>query len=59
MGIGARPGFDAADSHRVFDVLLRAATSGRQTDEDFAANAEAREELAPETTASGRACFAA
>ncbi len=48
VGIGARPGFDAADSHRVFDVLLRAATSGRQTDEEFAANAEARRKLAPD-----------
>ena len=45
---GARPGFDAADSHRVFDVLLRAATSGRQTDPELAANTRARNRLAPE-----------
>ena len=47
VGAGARPGFDAADSHRVFDVLLRAATSGRQTDEEFAANEKERKKLAP------------
>ena len=47
VGIGARPRFDAADSHRVFDVLLRAATSGRQTDEELAANVKARNRLAP------------
>lgn len=47
VAIGARPDFDAADSHRVFDVLLRAATSGRQTDEVFAANRKARQRLAP------------
>ena len=45
--IGARPGFDPADSHRVFDVLLRATTSGRQTDEEFAANLAAKERLTP------------
>ena len=47
VAVGARPGFDAADSHRVFDVLLRAATSGRQTDEELAANLKARQGLAP------------
>lgn len=47
VGIGVRPRFDAADSHRVFDVLLRAATSGRQTDEELAANMKARNRLAP------------
>ena len=47
VAIGARPDFDAADSHRVFDVLLRAATSGRQTDVEFAANLKARQRLAP------------
>ena len=44
--IGARPAFDAAESHRVFDVLLRAATSGFQTDGEFAANLRARRRLA-------------
>ncbi len=44
--IGLRPAFDAADSHRLFDVLLRAATSGFQTDEEFAANLGALGRLA-------------
>lgn len=45
VGVGVRPDFNAADSHRVFDVLLRAATSGRQTDAEFAANLRARQRL--------------
>lgn len=43
--IGARPDFNAAASHRVFDLLLRASTSGRQTDKEFVANLRARKRL--------------
>ena len=32
----ARPGFDPAESHRVFIAMVRAATSGRQSAEQFA-----------------------
>ena len=46
--VGARPDFDAADSHRVFDILLRAATSGRQTDEELAENLRLRLALGPD-----------
>ncbi len=44
--IGIRPAFDAANSHRLFDILLRAATSGHQTDDEFAGNFGALGQLA-------------
>lgn len=48
VDIGARPDFDAAESHRLYDILLRATTSGRQTDAEFAANLAARNALSPD-----------
>ena len=41
----ARPDIDLDETHRLYDVLLRAATSARQTDEDVAANIAARDAL--------------
>jgi amidase len=43
----ARPDIDSAEIHRVYVHLLRAATSGRQTDEEFRQNAETARRLAP------------
>ena len=43
----ARPAIDTAEANRVYIMLLRAATSGRQTDEVFARNAEIVRGLAP------------
>lgn len=43
----ARPAIDTGEAHRVYIALLRAATSGRQTDEEFARNAEIARGLAP------------
>ena len=45
VDIGARPDFDVAETHRVFDILLRATTSGRQTDGEFVENVAARDAL--------------
>jgi amidase len=44
----ARPDIDTAEAQRVYVQLLRAATSGRQTDEEFERNAEAARALAPD-----------
>jgi amidase len=44
----ARPAIDTAHAHRVYVALLRAATSGRQTDETFRRNLEAARTLAPD-----------
>jgi len=43
----ARPAIDTAEANRVYILLLRAATSGRQTDEAFARNVEIVRGLAP------------
>jgi amidase len=43
----ARPAVDPAEAQRVYIQLLRAATSGRQTDEEFQRNLEAGRRLAP------------
>jgi amidase len=47
VDIGARPDFDAAEAHRIYDILLRSATSARQTATEFADNLAAREALDP------------
>ncbi|HUK08356.1 MAG TPA: amidase [Stellaceae bacterium] len=44
----ARPDIDTAAAHRVFIALLRAATSGRQSDEAFRANQAAANRLDPD-----------
>jgi len=44
----ARPAFDTAEAHRTYIFLLRAATAGRQTAEEFARNAEITRGLAPD-----------
>ena len=44
----ARPAIDTAEIHRVYVLLLRAATSGRQTPEEFARNAEIARGLRPD-----------
>ena len=43
----ARPDIDTAEAHRAYILLLRSATSGRQTDEVFARTLEAARALAP------------
>ena len=43
----ARPAVDMAEAHRVYIALLRAATSGRQTDEMIARNKESAARLDP------------
>jgi amidase len=43
----ARPAVDAAEAQRVYVLLLRAATSARQTAEEFARNVEAVRRLDP------------
>ena len=48
INIGARPDFDADEAHRVYDIMLRATTSARQTDAEFDANTAARNALDPE-----------
>ena len=45
VDIGVRPDFDVAEAHRVFDILLRATTSGRQTDGEFEKNVAERNTL--------------
>lgn len=44
----ARPAVDTAEAHRVYIQLLRAATSGRQTDEAFQQNLEIARTLRPD-----------
>ena len=44
----ARPAIDTAEIHRVYVLLLRAATSGRQSPEEFARNAEIARGLRPD-----------
>jgi amidase len=46
----ARPDIDTAHAHRVFIHLVRAATSGRQTDEAFARHLAAAREVRPDDT---------
>ncbi|MGE0213042.1 MAG: amidase [Parvibaculaceae bacterium] len=48
FSLEARPAFTTAEAHETYIMLLRAATSGRQTDADFAANIEISKRLAPE-----------
>jgi amidase len=43
----ARPDFDTGEAHRVYIRLLRAATSARQSTEEFARNLEVTRGLAP------------
>ena len=43
----ARPDIDTAEIHGVYVHLLRAATSGRQTDQEFQANLETARRLPP------------
>lgn len=43
----ARPAIDTAEANRVYIMLLRAATSGRQTEEMFAKNKQIAAELDP------------
>ncbi len=45
--VGVRPDFDANEAHRLYDIMLRATTSGRQTEEDFSENLKARNALEP------------
>ena len=52
----ARPAIDTAEAHRVYVLLLRAATSGRQTDEAFRADPRDRaRDSTPATRATTRA----
>ncbi|MEX2647817.1 MAG: amidase [Alphaproteobacteria bacterium] len=44
----ARPALDSAEIQRVYIALLRAATSGRQSDADFARNVEVAKSLRPD-----------
>jgi amidase len=44
----ARPAIDTAEAQRVYIFLLRAATAGRQTSEQFARNAEVARGLRPD-----------
>jgi amidase len=44
----ARPAIDTAEAHRVYVFLLRAATAGRQTPEEFGRNVEIARGLAPD-----------
>jgi amidase len=46
----ARPDIDTAKAHRAFIHLVRAATSGRQTDEVFARHLEAARKVKPDDT---------
>lgn len=45
---GARPGVSLAENHRLFMLLLRAATAGRLTDEAFAEQVEIAATLSPD-----------
>ncbi len=44
----ARPEIDMAEAHALYITLLRAATSGRQSDEDFARNQARAKALSPD-----------
>jgi amidase len=46
VSLTARPAIDTAEAHRTYIFLLRAATAGRQTAEEFARNAEIAGRLA-------------
>ena len=48
VSLTARPAIDTAEAHRTYIFLLRAATAGRQTAEEFARNAEIARGLAPD-----------
>ena len=48
VSLAARPAIDTAEAHRAYIFLLRAATAGRQTPEEFARNAEIARGLAPD-----------
>lgn len=48
VSLTARPTFDTAEAHRTYIFLLRAATAGRQTAEEFSRNAEITRGLAPD-----------
>jgi len=48
VSLTARPDIDTAEAHRTYVFLLRAATAGRQTAEEFRRNAELARELAPD-----------
>jgi len=48
VSLTARPAFDTAEAHRTYIFLLRAATAGRQTAEEFSRNAEITRGLAPD-----------
>lgn len=47
LSMTARPEFSTSDAHEVYIMLLRAATSGRQSETDFAANREMANRLDP------------
>ena len=48
VSLTARPDIDTAEAHRIYVFLLRAATAGRQTPEEFRRNAEIARGLAPD-----------
>jgi amidase len=48
VSLRARPDIDTAEAHRAYVFLLRAATAGRQTAEEFRRNAEIARGLAPD-----------
>ncbi len=48
VSLAARPDIDTAEAHRTYVFLLRAATAGRQTPEEFRRNAEIARGLAPD-----------
>jgi amidase len=48
LSMAARPAFSTREAMDVYVALLRAATSRRQSDEEFAANSERAKELAPQ-----------
>jgi len=48
VSLTARPDIDTAEAHRTYVFLLRAATAGRQTAEEFRRNAEIARGLAPD-----------
>jgi amidase len=48
VSLSARPDIDTAETHRTYVFLLRAATAGRQTPEEFRRNTEIARGLAPD-----------
>ena len=48
VSMTARPELDTSELHRVYVALLRSATSGRQSDADYARNQEIARGLAPD-----------